>query len=235
MELGRIKAQLGRTYADARAAFRRRLEDCDGDVKDDMVIEVVSKYHPKRKAEHASAFMYAPATNDKFKNDRVLQFYDKFSREWCTISWTTCLRVIYSKNVQKLMESLHKQDVVDAFRTSIHNTSRLSFIETRALMRRKTQDGRCALVGTCDTCGAPDVVEIDHCGSEFHEILYEFLNRLRINLEDVQLFSDRTSNIKHLHPTIHTEWVAFHDAHATYQTLCRHCHVQKTHQAKKKR
>ena len=80
----------------------------------------------------------------------------------------------------------------------------------------------------CEKCGSSDSLEVDHCGElEFQDIKALFLQTHSFTKKDFRK-NKHTQQPNFINRQYATEWANFHKQHATYQCLCKKCHLEKT-------
>ena len=127
-------------------------------------------------------------------------------------STTKCLRNMYGKfDADREKRKL----VIQAFRQETNLCT--SMIQARTEFT----------IGPCALCGKNCKLSVDHKDTPFSQMLDTFLNENSLKLSDVKVRWVQRAEYLLRDAELSKKWRLFHDAHATFQGLCRKCNSAK--------
>lgn len=202
-----LKRQLGSCMTQAQRTVKKILKDIktNQNFQNDE-LRALMGFHPHRKI----------VKFDHFCKTFVPPFFRPSlavvtNGEVKPVSWNKCLRNLYGKHDPKQVK---RDRIIQAFREEICQSPCM------VQAREKFSTGKCA------GCSKKTKLHIDHDVLPFAQIMDEFLESKKLDMMTITLnYKEKPFVFKSR--KLATEWVAWHDEHATLLGLCKICNSSK--------
>ena len=183
-------------------------------------IELLIGLHPNPD-KNAGHIEHLEVRIDEPFSKRTL-FIKTVGREPVSVSYKTCVRVLFGKYVPDDAGE-HEKKATMGMRNAIALTSRMAFYTENITVGA---DGTRA--AACARCGAWGSVHVDHEGKCFQQIVDDFMHARGTAYASVQITeaNEYENNAWYVNLTddaFKNDWIEHHDREASFRFLCGHC------------
>lgn len=176
---------------------------------DDAMLKALVAFHPMCNIKGLDKVKYFEVRTPPPYRKPTLFFLTTDNR-LDDVSYKMCLQNLFGRFK---MDKMIREEVLFAFRNEAFKYS------TRVYLINDAN-------GICSHCGQLcHEIHIDHYITPFSKLLDDFMNIHKLSFSGVEVINDEKHLYKLKDSDIKTNWVAYHDKHATLRVLCKQCNT----------
>ena len=192
----------------------------EGGLIENRYITTLVKHHPTKNIDINNIEWFKMKRRLPFNNLALFYKYKNNNKE-DDISWKLCIRNLFGKyNRNKDYE----HDVKMAFRHEIFYGIRKQYcIDNTYTTTTNPNNPNYGYIGKCSNCKLTGKITIDHYHTPYKRIFDDFINDIKINLSDIDIFENERFEIRFKDKELANKWLKYHDNRVNYRLLCKSC------------